>query len=75
MPDVGVARACRVMNIDRALVYRQRAAARHLVAQPVPPRDRPRPPLALSELERWRVLDALNSERFANPTFEHLKHC
>jgi putative transposase len=66
VPDVGVASACRVMNIDRSLVYRQRAAARHLVAQPAPPRARPRPPLALSELERWCVLDALNSERFAN---------
>ncbi|OTP76224.1 Mobile element protein [Caballeronia sordidicola] len=66
MPDVGVARACRVMNIDRSLVYRHRAAARHLVAQPAPPIARPRPPLALSELERWCVLDALNSERFAN---------
>jgi putative transposase len=66
VPDVGVARACRVMNIDRSLVYRQRTAARHLVAQPVPPRGRPRPPLALSDIERWCVLDALNSERFAN---------
>jgi putative transposase len=65
-PDVGVARACRVMNVDRSLVYRQRTAARHLVARPVPPRDRPRPALALSEIERCRVLEALNSERFAN---------
>ena len=65
-PDVGVARACRVMNIDRSLMYRQRAAARHLVARPVPPRDRPRPPQALSDIERGCVLDALNSERFAN---------
>jgi putative transposase len=53
------------MNIDRSLVYRQRAAARHLVAQPVAPRVRPRPPLALSDIERWCVLDALNGERFA----------
>jgi len=66
VPDVGVARACRVMNIDRSLVYRRRAAARHLVAQPVLPRGRPRPPLALSDIERRCVLDALNSERFAN---------
>lgn len=65
-PDVGVARACRVMNIDRSLVYRRQRAARQLVARPVPLKDRPRPPLALSEPERRRVLDALNSERFAD---------
>ena len=65
-PGVGLARACRVMNVDRAAVYRARAAAQHLHAPrraPVTPR---RPPLAFSDIERQRVLDTLNSERFAD---------
>ena len=65
-PGVGLARACRVMNVDRAAVYRARAAARHLHA-PRPARlARCRPPLAFSDIERQRVLDTLNSERFAD---------
>ena len=66
-PDIGVARACRVMNLDRSMVYRQRRNACHLMpALARTTAARVRPPLALSEIERQRVLDALNSERFAD---------
>jgi len=64
-PDVGVARACRAMDIDRSMVYRERAGARRLTA-PAPKQARPRPPLAFSVAEQQRVLDMLNSERFAD---------
>jgi len=64
-PDVGVARACRAMDIDRSMVYRERAGARRLTA-PAPRKTRPRPPLAFSVAEQQRVLDTLNSERFAD---------
>ena len=63
---VGVARACRVMNVDRAAVYRERAAARHLHAPQRARLPRCRSPLALSDVEKHRVLDTLNSERFAD---------
>ena len=65
-PGVGLARACRVMNVDRAAVYRARAAARHLHASRPAPLPRCRPPLAFSEVEKLRVLDTLNNERFAD---------
>ena len=69
-PGVGLARACRVMDVDRAAVYRAQAAARHLHSQVPDPATAPlprcRPPLALSDAERQRVLDTLNSERFAD---------
>lgn len=65
-PGVGLARACRVMNIDRSAVYRIRTAARHLAAPRQAPFARCRPPLAFSDTERQRVLDTLNSDRFAD---------
>lgn len=65
-PGVGLARACRVMNVDRSAVYRVRTAAQHLMAPLPTPLARCRPPLAFSDAERQRVLDALNSERFAD---------
>jgi len=65
-PDIGVARACRAMRIDRSAVYRERIGARRLVAHLPSVRARPRPVLAFSDSERQRVLDALNSERFAD---------
>ncbi len=65
-PGVGLARACRVMNVDRSAVYRARSAARHLIAPLKAATTRCRPPLAFSEAERQRVLDTLNSERFAD---------
>jgi len=64
-PGIGLARACRVMNVDRSAVYRVRAAARRLIAPLRAVITRCRPPLAFSDAERQRVLDTLNSERFA----------
>ena len=60
-PEVGMARACRVLGVARATAYRHR--------HPKPPRfSRPRrpPPLALSAEERGAVLAELHSERFAD---------
>jgi len=60
-PEVGMARACRVLGVARATAYRHR--------DPKPPRfSRPRrpPPLALSDEERGAVLAELHSERFAD---------
>ena len=79
-PEVGVARACVVMDVNRSALYRRRARARAPVlidmqvigSSPVPARrPRPGPPLALSEMERQRVLDTLNSERFADCSPAH----
>ena len=64
--DVGVVRACGVMNIDRSAVYRERAVARRLLAPwPLSPCTPTSSPLAFSEAERQRVLETLNSDRFA----------
>ncbi len=65
-PAVGVARACRVMSVDRSAVYRGRSGARCLGAPLKLETVRPRPPLAFSSAERQRVLDTLNSDRFAD---------
>jgi putative transposase len=60
-PEVGMARACRVLGVARATAYRHRLPK---VASPARPR-RP-PPLALSDEERGAVLGELHSERFAD---------
>ena len=60
-PEVGMARACRVLGVARATAYRRRSPR---VASPARPRRRP--PLALSEPERTAVLGELHSERFAD---------
>jgi putative transposase len=65
-PDVGLARACDVMNIPRGSVYCIDARQRHLLAPAPVPAIRPAPPLALSQTERETLLDTLNSARFAN---------
>ena len=66
VPEVGLARACAAMRIPRSSVYREDARRRHLLA-PMPARvPRPVPPLALDTHERGALLEALNSERFAN---------
>jgi putative transposase len=60
-PEVGMARACRVLGVARATAYRHR--------DPQPPRiARPRrsPAAALSAEERGAVLAELHSERFAD---------
>ena len=69
---LSLARACRVMNVDRCAVYRARAAARHLIAPKRAPGARRRPPLAFSDAERQRVLGALNSERFADSSVRQI---
>ncbi len=60
-PEVGMARACRVLGVARATAYRRRSPK---LASPARPRRRP--PLALSEPERTAVLGELHSERFAD---------
>jgi putative transposase len=56
---VGVAAACRGLNVSRATFYRRR--------QPKPKaQPRPTPLRALSKAERQNVVEQLNSERFAD---------
>ena len=38
-PDIGVARACRAMRVDRSAVYRERIGARRLVTHSAPALD------------------------------------
>ena len=65
-PDVGVVRACSVMDVNRSAVYRARTRARRLVTSRPSLTARSRSALAFSDAERQRVLDTLNSERFAD---------
>jgi putative transposase len=55
---VGTAPACEALTINRASLYRRRHRPRTV------PRRRPRPPRALSPVERETVRDVLHSERF-----------
>lgn len=80
-PQVGVARASAAMGMNRSAIYRQRARARAPVVIDVgesnaalAPQNRLRraTPLALSALERQRLLDTLNSERFADCSPAHV---
>lgn len=61
--QVGAARACRVLGVPRASLYRHRAGQN---ASPSPPQERPIPARALDPQERTQVLEVLNSERFAD---------
>ena len=63
---VGVQRACEVLAVNRAQVYRVRERRRHLGGTQVQRRPRPMAPLALRAQEREAVLHELNSERFAD---------
>ncbi len=56
---VGVAPACTSLGVARATYYRRQRP-------PCPPRVRPRPARALSEVERQDVLDVLHSDRFVD---------
>ena len=56
--------ACQALGVPRASIYRARRRRRSIVVRGVT--ARPRPPLALNEAERERVLAVLNSERFAD---------
>jgi putative transposase len=58
--DVGRRRACRAFNISRASLYRQ------LRPRPQPPRPRATPARALTPEQRLAVIDALNTEEFAD---------
>lgn len=61
VPLVGIVAACAALALPRATFYRRRASA---AARPY--RARPRPSRALSDAERARVLEVLDSERFAD---------
>ena len=67
-PVLGTAAACAAVGLWRGAPARQRAQARHgaFVGPRRPRAPRPRPPLALDAAENQRVLDTLNSERFAD---------
>lgn len=58
-PRVGLRRACESLGVSRATTYRRRRPK----AQSPP---RPRPPLALTQQERQRVMSHLHSERFVD---------
>ena len=60
-PTTGTRAACSALGVPPATLYRHRQASERSA-----PESRPRPPLALSELERRAVLDVLHSERFVD---------
>ncbi len=59
-PRTGIRSACSALGVSRATFYRWQAPERSI------PASRPRPPLALSEIERRSVLDVLHCERFVD---------
>lgn len=61
---LAVSVACQALGVPRASLYRRRTPRRDIVVRAAAPR--PRPPLALSDAERERVLATLNCERFAD---------
>ena len=63
-PRIGVTRAADALCLNRAGIYRARAA-RHQSAPPRP-RSPVRSPLALSDTERGELIEILNSERFVD---------
>jgi putative transposase len=65
-PDVGMARACAALQVNRSGVYRQDARRRHLTTSPVMTSPRPSAPLAFSDSERQTLTATLCSERFAD---------
>ena len=62
---LAVSVACPALGVPRAAVYRARGR-RGAVVPRARSTPRPRPPLALGEAERQTLLEALNSERFAD---------
>ena len=56
--QVGVTSACRSLGVACSTLYHRR---RHIEQEA---KARPKPPRALSEEERQKVLDVLHSERF-----------
>ena len=67
-PALGAGAACRVLGLPRGASARHRARTYRLsLVGPMPaPPGRPRPPLAFDAQENLALLDALNSERFAD---------
>ena len=65
---LGAGAACRAMGLWRGACAREQARLRRMAFVGPAPRRAPRPaaPLALDAQERAAVLDALNSERFAD---------
>jgi len=63
-PQIGVAAACAVLQVNRSGVYRERVRL-HGPPRPVPG-PRPRPPLSLTPAEQDVLLGVLDSERFAD---------
>ena len=60
-PTAGTRAACSALGVPRATFYRRQRTAERST-----PASRPRPPLALSEIERRSVLNVLHSERFVD---------
>jgi putative transposase len=61
---LAVSAACQALGVQRASIYRARARRRRIVVRQ--PRAVRCAPLALSAIERERLLAVLNSERFAD---------
>ena len=61
---LAVSVACQALGVPRASIYRARHRRRSIVVHAAT--ARPRPPLALNDAARERVLAVLNSERFAD---------
>lgn len=59
---VGTTPACKALGVPRASFYRLRVSP----AEPAEKRQRPRPPRALSDLERQAVLDVLHSPSYVD---------
>jgi len=65
-PDVGMARACAALGVNRSGVYRKDARRRHLTTSLVITSPRLPAPLAFSDAERQTLKAVLCSERFAD---------
>ena len=65
-PEIGLAPACAVLNLNRSSVYREDARRRLLLPATVTLAVRSPAPLAFSANERQRLLEVLNRERFAD---------
>jgi putative transposase len=62
--EVGVTRACQVLEVPRSSLYRARRPMPEIPAPPVAQISRPTPPSALAPEERAQVREVLNSPRF-----------
>ena len=63
-PKMGVVRACQVLGVPRASLYRHRSGVQKPQQNPL--KDRHLPTRALNAHERTEVLEVLNSERFVD---------